>query len=130
MWEFELDESYFGAHRVRDKRGLGAVGKTPIFGLSCLLVLVFRRGEAGKTLVFGPLKRNGKVFSTVVSNCSRKELMLIIQGEILFREKFSKDQQFTLMDRKAYDGLISNSYNYYYRLLGLLRKSKVVFLKI
>ena len=100
MWEFELDESYFGAHRVRDKRGLGAVGKTPIFGLSCLLVLVFRRGGAGKTLVFGLLKRNGKVFSTVVSNCSREELMLIIQGEILFREKFSKDQQFTLMDGK------------------------------
>ena len=62
MWEFELDESYFGEHRVRDKRGWGA---------------------AGKMLVFGSLKRNGKVFTTVVSNCSQEELMLIIQGKIL-----------------------------------------------
>ncbi|MDR1959522.1 MAG: hypothetical protein LBQ54_10865 [Planctomycetaceae bacterium] len=43
--EFELDESYFGA-----KRGCGA---------------------AGKTLVFGLLKREGKVFVTVVSHCSK-----------------------------------------------------------
>jgi hypothetical protein len=38
---FELDESYFGARRVRGKRGRGAAGKTPVFGL---------------------LKRDGKVF--------------------------------------------------------------------
>ena len=31
--EFEVDESYFGAHRVRGKRGRGAAGKTPVFGL-------------------------------------------------------------------------------------------------
>ena len=30
---FELDESYFGAKRVRGKRGRGAAGKTPVFGL-------------------------------------------------------------------------------------------------
>ena len=30
---FELDESYFGANRVRGKRGRGAAGKTPVFGL-------------------------------------------------------------------------------------------------
>ncbi len=30
---FELDESYFGARRVRGKRGRGAAGKTPVFGL-------------------------------------------------------------------------------------------------
>ena len=29
----ELDESYFGAHRVRGKRGRGAYGKTIVFGL-------------------------------------------------------------------------------------------------
>ncbi len=29
--EFELDESYFGAKRVRGKRGRGAAGKTPVF---------------------------------------------------------------------------------------------------
>ena len=31
--EFEADESYFGARRVRGKRGRGAAGKTPVFGL-------------------------------------------------------------------------------------------------
>ena len=39
--EIELDESYFGAKRVRGKRGRGAVGKTPVFGV---------------------LKRNGNVY--------------------------------------------------------------------
>ena len=29
----EVDESYFGAHRVRGKRGRGAYGKTIVFGL-------------------------------------------------------------------------------------------------
>ena len=30
---FEADESYFGARRVRGRRGRGAAGKTPVFGL-------------------------------------------------------------------------------------------------
>ena len=58
--EFELDESYFGAKRIRGKRGRGAAGKTPVFGL---------------------LKRNGKVYVTIVPNCTREELMPIIQGK-------------------------------------------------
>jgi transposase-like protein len=43
--EVERDESYFGAKRVRGKRGSGAAGKTPVFGI---------------------LKRDGKVFVSVV----------------------------------------------------------------
>jgi transposase len=31
--EIELDESYFGARRVSGRRGRGAQGKTPVFGL-------------------------------------------------------------------------------------------------
>lgn len=30
--EIEIDESYFGARRVRDKAGRGAGGKTIVFG--------------------------------------------------------------------------------------------------
>ena len=30
--EFEVDESYFVARRVREKRGRGAEGKTSVFG--------------------------------------------------------------------------------------------------
>ena len=86
LGEFELDESYFGAKRIRGKRGRGAAGKTPVFGL---------------------LKRNGKVFVTVVKNCSREALMPIIQGKILEGSTIHTDGW------KAYDGLILNGYDHY-----------------
>ena len=79
--EYELDESYFGARRVRGKRGRGAAGKTPVFGL---------------------LKRGEKVFVTPVPNCSRESLMPIIQGLILEHSKIYTDGW------KAYDGLVLN----------------------
>src|SRR4030067_2457585 len=60
--EIEIDESYFGARRVRGKRGRGAKGKTPVVGL---------------------LKRNGKVFTQILKNCERKQLIPIIKGKIL-----------------------------------------------
>ena len=47
--EIELDESYFGARRVRGRRG---------------------RGARGKTIVFGLKQRNGKVYTQVIRNCS------------------------------------------------------------
>jgi len=84
--EFELDESYFGATRVRGKRGRGAAGKTPVFGV---------------------LKRNGKVFVSIVKNCSKAELMPIIQGKILEGSTIHTDGW------KAYDGLILNGYDHY-----------------
>ena len=59
---FKLDESYFRAKRVRGKRGRGIAGKTPVFGL---------------------LKRDEKVFTQIVQNCSKEALMPIIQGQIL-----------------------------------------------
>jgi transposase-like protein len=83
---FELDESYFGAKRVRGKRGRGAAGKTPVFGL---------------------LKRDGKVFVSVVPNCSREELMPIISGKILEGSTVHTDGW------KAYDGLVVNGYDHY-----------------
>ena len=52
--DFELDGSYFGAKRVRGKIGRGAAGKTPVFGL---------------------LKRGDKVFTKIVPNCSKEVLM-------------------------------------------------------
>ena len=84
--EFELDESYFGAKRVRGKRGRGAAGKTPVFGL---------------------LKRGGKVFVKIVKNCSKEELMPVIQGKILEKSVIYTDGW------KAYDGLILNGYDHY-----------------
>jgi len=84
--EIEVDESYFGARRVRGKRGRGAAGKTPVFGL---------------------LKRGGKVFVTVVASASRAALMPIIEGKVLEGSTIYSDGW------KAYDSLILNGYDHY-----------------
>ena len=83
---FELDESYFGAKRIRGKRGRGAAGKTPVFGL---------------------LKRDGKVYVSIVENCSKEQLMPIIQGKILEGSTINTDGW------RAYDGLILNGYDHH-----------------
>lgn len=60
--EFEFNESYFGAKRIRSKRGRGAAVKPPVFRL---------------------LKRDGNVYVEIVENCSKASLMPIRQGKIL-----------------------------------------------
>ena len=84
--EIECDESYFGARRIRGKRGHGAAGKTPVFGL---------------------LKHDGNVSVEIVENCSKKSLLPIIQGKILEGSTVYTDGW------KAYDGLILNGYDHY-----------------
>lgn len=84
--EIEVDESYFGASRVRGKRGRGARGKIPVFGL---------------------LKRGGKVYTKVVENCSREQLLPIIQGKILSESTVYSDGW------RSYDGLIYQGYHHY-----------------
>jgi len=86
LGEFEVDESYFGARRVRGKRGRGAAGKTPVFGI---------------------LKREGKVFVNVVKNCRREQLMPIIEGKVLEGSTIYSDGW------RSYDGLILNGYDHY-----------------
>ena len=54
--EIEVDESYFGAKRVRGKRGRGAGGKMKVFGMK---------------------KRGDKVYTQIVNNCSASELVPI-----------------------------------------------------
>lgn len=83
---FEVDESYFGAKRIRGKRGRGAAGKTPVFGL---------------------LKRGGKVLVRIVPDCSRESLLPIIKGLVLEGSTIHSDGW------KAYDGLILNGYDHY-----------------
>jgi transposase-like protein len=58
--QIEVDESYFGARRVRGKRG---------------------RGARGKTIVFGLLKRGDKVYTEIVPNCKSATLQKIIKGK-------------------------------------------------
>jgi transposase len=59
--EVEVDESYFGGKR-KGKRGRGAAGKIPVFGL---------------------LKRRGKVFAAVIPNVKTETLMPIINEKIV-----------------------------------------------
>ena len=57
----ELDESYFGGVR-KGKRG---------------------RGAAGKTAVFGILKRGGKVYTHIIENAKTETLLPIIRQKIM-----------------------------------------------
>lgn len=84
--EIEVDESYFGARRVRGKRGRGASGKIPVIGL---------------------LKRGGKVFTQIVENCSKQALMPIIRGQVIPAATVYTDGW------KSYDGLILDGYKHH-----------------
>src|SRR5665811_1754194 len=57
----EVDESYFGGRR-KGKRGRGAAGKIPVFGL---------------------LKRGGKVYTKIIPDASSATLMPIIERKVV-----------------------------------------------
>ena len=59
--EIEVDESYFGGKR-KGKRGRGAAGKVPVFGL---------------------LKRGGKVYTKIIPDAKAGTLMPIMQERIM-----------------------------------------------
>jgi transposase len=59
--EIEVDESYFGGTR-KGKRGRGAGGKTPIFGL---------------------LKRGGRVYTKIIPDASSATLIPIIERKVI-----------------------------------------------
>jgi len=84
--DIEVDESYFGARRIRGKRGRGAQGKIPVFGL---------------------LKRNGRVYVEVIQHASKAQLLPIIKGKVLEGSSIYSDGW------KSYDGLILNGYKHY-----------------
>ena len=83
--EVEIDECYFGPRRVRGRRGRGAGQKTPVIGL---------------------LKRGGRVFTSVVANCSRAELEPVIKGQVLSRATVYTDGWL------GYDGLLVSGYKH------------------
>ena len=57
--------------------------------------------------MFGVLKRQGKVYLTVVPNCTREALMPVITGQILESSTIYTDGW------RAYDGLILNGHDHY-----------------
>ena len=87
--EIEVDESYFGAKRVRGKRGRGATGKTPVFGI---------------------LQRKGKVYTEIVPDCAKATLQGIIRGKVTPESVIHSDKW------RGYNGLVDLGYKKHYRV--------------
>ena len=87
--EVEVDESYFGARRVRGKRGRGALGKTIVFGL---------------------FKRQGNVHTQIVPDCSKATLQGVIRGRI------DPDSVIHSDGWPGYSGLVDMGYRKHYRV--------------
>ncbi len=87
--EVEVDESYFGAKRVRGKRG---------------------RGASGKTIVFGIFKRNGSVYTEIVPNCKARTLLPVIRGHVAVESVIHSDGW------RGYDGLVDVGYSKNFRV--------------
>ena len=85
----EVDESFFGPKRVRGKRG---------------------RGAGAKTIVFGIFKRKGKVYTEIVSDCSKATLQGIIRGKVDAESVIHSDGW------KGYNGLVDMEYKKHYRV--------------
>lgn len=83
--EIEVDESYFGGRR-KGKRGRGAAGKIPVFGL---------------------LKRNGKVYVVVIPDSKSQTLLPII------REKVKPDSVIYSDTFRSYDVLDTSEFKHY-----------------
>src|ERR671938_1273120 len=87
--EVEVDESYFGARRVRGKRG---------------------RGASGKTIVLGIFKRNGCVYTEIVPDCEKATLQAIIRGRVAPQAVINSDGW------RGYDGLVDVGYAKHFRV--------------
>lgn len=87
--EVEVDESYFGARRVKGLRG---------------------RGARGKTIVFGLFKRNGRVYTEIVPDCSKRTLQGIIRGRVELESVIHSDGW------RGYDGLVDLGYQKHFRV--------------
>ena len=87
--EIEVDESYFGAKRVKGKRGRGAHKKTPVFGI---------------------LQRNSNVYTEIVPDCARKTLQAIIRGKVDPNSVIPSDSW------RGYNGLVDLGYKKHYRV--------------
>ena len=87
--EIEVDESYFGARRVKGLRG---------------------RGARGKTIVFGLFKRNGNVYTEIVPDCSKSTLQAIIRGRVSLESVIHSDGW------RGYEGLVDLGYQKHFRV--------------
>ena len=82
----EVDESWFGAKRVKGKRGRGAYGKTTVFGI---------------------YQRNGHVYTEIVPDCSKVTLQAIIRGKVAAESVVNSDGW------RGYNGLVDIGYGHF-----------------
>jgi transposase len=87
--EIEVDESYFGARRIKGKRG---------------------RGAYGKTIVFGLLKREGKVYTEIVTDVKAATLQAVIRGHVDVDSVIHSDGW------RGYNGLVDIGYDKHFRV--------------
>lgn len=87
--EVEVDESYFGARRIKGKRG---------------------RGAYGKTIVFGIFQRNGHVYTELVTDCRKPTLQAIIRGKVALDSVIYSDGW------RGYNGLVDVGYGKHLRV--------------
>ena len=87
--EIEIDESYFGAKRIKGKRGRGAYSKTPVFGI---------------------LQRGGMVYTEIVPDCAKQTLQGIIRGKVDLEIVIHSDSW------RGYAGLVDLGYKRHYRV--------------
>jgi transposase len=85
----EVDESYFGPHRVRGKR---------------------ERGAGRKTIVFGLFKLDDQVYTEIVTNCRKTTLQAIIRGRVSIDAIIHSDGW------RGYDSLVDVGYSKHYRV--------------
>jgi transposase-like protein len=88
--EIEVDESYFGVRCIREKRGHGAYGKTPVFGIP---------------------QRSGQVYTEITPDCARKTLQTIIRGRVKPDGVIHSDSW------RGYGALVDLGYKMHYRIL-------------
>jgi transposase len=69
------------------------------------------RGTGDKKKVFVMLKRQGKIYTQIVENCSAKEILPIILGHP------KNDSRIFSGCRKSYDGLVDFVYKKHYRVM-------------
>jgi transposase-like protein len=87
--EVEVDESFFGARRIKGKRG---------------------RGAFGKTIVFGVFRRNGKVYTEIVLDCRKATLQKVIRGRVSLQSVIHSDGW------RGYNGLVDLGYKKHFRV--------------
>jgi transposase len=91
--DIECDESYFGAKRVRGRRGKLKRGRGTL-----------------KQPVFGIFERNGQVYTEIIPNCKKKTLQDIILGKVELSSAIHTDGW------RGYDGLVDVGYDKHLRV--------------